>query len=112
MPESNATTEMTSMAIPATPTVDFPRRATTGVAMRRRGNGCDNFRFSSPLVSANMTTAVASCGAAKPTTAEMCYVLDESGATIPDVSNCVAASGSWRPRNSCCNFLGTLSCPP
>ncbi len=77
-----------------------------------QGYGCNNGRASTLIVAADMTAAVAACYIAQPPNlADYCYVLDRDGTAPTDASQCVAAGGSWRPNNSCCNFLGSTSCP-
>lgn len=76
------------------------------------GYGCNNGRSSKSILAADLTTAISACRAAQPAAySDFCYVLDEPGATQSDVFQCAEASGSWRTGNSCCNFMGTLSCP-
>lgn len=87
------------------------RNYTCGYAVK--DNGCDNFRSSLAVQSNNMTTAIAACQAKLPSSShDQCYVLDASGAAATDQAQCESGGGSWRPKNACCNFLGTLSCPP
>src|SRR6185503_15042814 len=40
-----------------------------------------------------------------------CYVIDTENWSGFSETQCAEAGGSWRPANSCCNFMGTLSCP-
>lgn len=76
------------------------------------GYGCDNGRRSIVLQAPDLTSAVDACYAAQlPGYTDFCYVLDADGGTSEDVADCSEADGSWRPGNSCCNFMGTLSCP-
>jgi hypothetical protein len=86
------------------------RHYTCGYALP--GYGCDNGRDHRFAVAADMTAAITACRAAQPATEpDFCYVIDTDGGTSTDVSECSAASASWRSGNNCCNFLGTLSCP-
>lgn len=76
------------------------------------GFGCNNGRASTGVVVADMTAAVSACHIAQPPNLpDFCYVLDRDGTAATDASQCAAAGGSWRPGNSCCNFLGSVSCP-
>jgi cysteine-rich repeat protein len=76
------------------------------------GFRCDNGRDHADLFADTMSLAVAACHAVQPpATPDFCYVIDFDGATASDPTQCAAAGGTWRPTNSCCNFLGTLSCP-
>jgi hypothetical protein len=75
-------------------------------------NNCDNGRSSLDTIAPDMTTAIAECKRLKSMpTLDFCYVKDLDGLAPTDASECTAASGSWRPAHSCCNFEGTLSCP-
>jgi hypothetical protein len=86
------------------------RHYTCGYALP--GYGCDNGRDHRFVVAADLTAAIPACRAAQPATEpDFCYVIDGDGGTASDVSECSAASASWRSGNSCCNFMGTLSCP-
>ena len=86
------------------------RHYTCGYALP--GHNCDNGRNHAFVVAADMTAAIAACHAAQlPGYTDFCYVIDSDSGTSTDVSECMAASASWRPGNSCCNFKGTLSCP-
>ena len=76
------------------------------------GYGCDNGRNHAFVDAADMTAAITACHAAQlPGYTDFCYVIDSDGGTSTDVSECSAASASWRSGNNCCNFMGTLSCP-
>jgi hypothetical protein len=76
------------------------------------GNNCDNRRRTQTLVTMDMTAAIAACKKQKPKPRlDLCYVKDDGGLAATDESQCMAASGSWRPDGNCCTFLGTLSCP-
>lgn len=76
------------------------------------GHNCDNGRSSKDTIALDMTAAIAACKKQKPmSTLDFCYVRDDDGPAAADASECTAGSGSWRPKSSCCNFLGTLSCP-
>lgn len=76
------------------------------------GYGCNNGRASTTVVVADMTAAIGSCHIAQPPNLpDFCYVLDLDGTAPTDASQCAAAGGSWRPNYSCCNFLGSTSCP-
>ena len=78
----------------------------------RPGNNCDNWRISTRPTVTSMAAAVAACQTHPPDLyTDFCYVLDRTGATQSDISQCATAGGSWRPGNSCCNFRGSLSCP-
>jgi len=86
------------------------RHYTCGYALP--GYNCDNGRNHAFVVAADMTSAIAACHAAQLSGyTDFCYVIDTDSGTSTDVSECMAASASWRPGNSCCNFKGTLSCP-
>ncbi len=75
------------------------------------GNNCDNRRRSQPLIAPDMTAAIAACKQHKPKPdQDFCYVKDDDGPAAMDQGQCMAASGSWRPDDSCCSFMGTLSC--
>lgn len=77
------------------------------------GNNCNNWRISRSIPAASMSAAVPACRASPiPGYTDFCYVLNPAGAAPADATQCAAAGGSWRPRNACCNFKGTLSCPP
>lgn len=76
------------------------------------GYGCNNGRANTVIVSADMTSAISACRIAQPPNLpDFCYVLDRDGTAPTDAQQCGAAGGSWRPGNSCCNFLGSTSCP-
>jgi hypothetical protein len=76
------------------------------------GFGCNNGRSSLRVNAADMTTAVTACLLAQPADRpDFCHVINAQGTAPTDQSQCTAAGGSWRPNNSCCNFLGTTSCP-
>ena len=76
------------------------------------GNNCDNRRRSQTLSAPDMTAAIAACKEQMPKpNLDFCYVKDNDGPAATDESQCMAASGSWRPDRNCCNFKGTLSCP-
>lgn len=76
------------------------------------GFACNNGKNSLRVNAVDMTTAVTACHLAQPADRpDFCYVLDSEGAAPTDASECAAVGGSWRPGNSCCNFLGTTSCP-
>jgi hypothetical protein len=75
------------------------------------GKNCDNGRRSQTLLAPDMTAAIAACKEQKPKPKlDFCYVKDDGGLAATDESQCMAASGSWRPDSNCCNFMGTLSC--
>lgn len=75
-------------------------------------NNCANQRRSQTLVTLDMTGAIAACNAQKPKPKlDLCYVKDNDGPAAMDESQCMAASGTWRPDGNCCTFLETLSCP-
>ena len=77
------------------------------------GNNCNNWRNSKSISAASMSAAIPACRAAPiPGYTDFCYVRNPAGAAPNDATQCAAAGGSWRPRNACCNFKGTLSCPP
>jgi len=74
-------------------------------------NNCEKQRRSQTLVTMDMTAAIAACKDQKPKPKlDLCYVKDDDGPAATDESQCMAASGTWRPDRNCCNFLGTLSC--
>lgn len=76
------------------------------------GNNCDKKLRSQTLRAPDMTAAIAACKEQMPRPKlDFCYVKDDDGRAATDESQCMAASGSWRPDGNCCNFLGTLSCP-
>jgi C1q domain-containing protein len=76
------------------------------------GNRCDDGRSSTTIFAADMASAIAACHAAdQAAMKDFCYVKDRDGTAPTDASQCSAASASWRPANSCCNFMGTASCP-
>ncbi len=76
------------------------------------GNHCDNRRRSQNLIAPDMAEAIATCKKQKPKPdLDFCYVKDDDGLAAMDESQCMAASGSWRPEGNCCNFLGAQSCP-
>lgn len=76
------------------------------------GFGCDNGRGHVDVFAASMQDAISACRASQPPSLpDFCYVLDTQGGTSSDAIQCGAASGSWRPGTSCCNFFGTVSCP-
>lgn len=77
------------------------------------GFGCNNGRSHLLVNAVDMTTAVTACHLAQPADhpTDFCYVMDNQGTAPTDASECAAAGGSWRPGNSCCNFLGSTSCP-
>jgi hypothetical protein len=78
------------------------------------GNNCDNRRRSHPLVTRDMTAAIAACKKQKQKQKQkldFCYVKDDDGLADTDESQCRAASGSWRPDSNCCQFRGRLGCP-
>ena len=75
-------------------------------------NNCDKQRRSQTFVTMDMTAAIAACENQKPKPKlDLCYVKDDDGPAATDESQCMAASGTWRPDGNCCTFLGTLSCP-
>jgi hypothetical protein len=76
------------------------------------GNNCDNRRRSQPLVTQDMTAAIAACKKQKQRQRlDFCFVKDDDGLAATDESQCRAASGSWRPDDNCCQFRGRLGCP-
>lgn len=76
------------------------------------GNNCDNRRRSQTITTVDMTAAIAACKKQKPKhKLDFCYVKDDDGPAATNEGQCMAASGSWRPDDNCCHFLGTLSCP-
>jgi hypothetical protein len=86
------------------------RRYTCGYALP--GYNCNNGRRSATITATDMTAALTACPASQPAGyTDFCYVIDADGGTAADTLDCTDASGSWRPGNSCCNFMGTLSCP-
>lgn len=86
------------------------RSYSCGYAMS--GYNCDNGRNHALVNAVDMTAAIAACHAAQlPGYPDFCYVIDSTGGTSSDISECTAGSGSWRSGNNCCNFKGTLSCP-
>ncbi|RKH08374.1 hypothetical protein D7V97_19700 [Corallococcus sp. CA053C] len=75
------------------------------------GYACNNGRSHVDIYAANMEAAIAACHAAQPPTyPDFCYVIDTGGVWWSDEAYCQAASGSWRPANACCNFMGNVSC--
>lgn len=96
--------------LPANGGCSTGRHYTCGYALP--GYQCNNGRNHAFVVAADMTAAIAACHAAQPASyTDFCYVIDADGGTSSDTNECTAASASWRPTNSCCNFLGTTSCP-
>jgi hypothetical protein len=86
------------------------RTYTCGYALP--GFGCNNGRNHAVVAAADMTAAIAACHTAQlPGYTDFCYVVDSTGGTTADATECSDASASWRPGNSCCNFNGTTSCP-
>jgi hypothetical protein len=78
----------------------------------RPGNNCDNWRVSKSVAASNMAAAVPACRASPvPTYTDFCYTRNPGTAAPTDATQCAAAGGSWRPKNACCNFKGTKSCP-
>ena len=76
------------------------------------GFGCNNGRGHIDITSGNLASAIAACHAMQPPSLpDFCYVIDVQGGGPTDASVCAAAGGSWRSGNSCCNFLGSVSCP-
>lgn len=76
------------------------------------GYNCNNGRRSKSIFAASMSVAIPACRASHiPGYTDFCYTLNPAGAAPNDATECAAAGGSWRPRNACCNFKGTLSCP-
>ncbi len=78
------------------------------------GYGCNNGRASTVITATDMAAAIVACHAAWPmsTYSDFCYVRNEGGMTYSgDDSQCTSASGTWRSASSCCNYMGTLSCP-
>ena len=77
------------------------------------GKNCNNWRNSKHIPVASMSAAIPACRASPiPGYTDFCHVINLAGAAPADATQCAAAGGSWRPRNACCNFKGTLSCPP
>lgn len=77
------------------------------------GNNCNNWRVSKSIQIGSMAQAIPACRAAPiPGYTDFCYTRNSALAAPNDAAECTAAGGSWRPRNACCNFKGTLSCPP
>lgn len=102
----------TNLQIVRIPSVDGEtgREYTCGYAAP--GNHCDNGRSSNTIFAADMASAIAACRAAdQAAMKDFCYVKDRDGTAPTDASQCSAASASWRPAHSCCNFMGTVSCP-
>lgn len=88
----------------------LPRNYWCGYAMP--SFNCDNGRSHVQITALDMTSGIAMCSAAKPMpNLDSCHVIDLDGAAPSDESQCQAATGTWRPATSCCNFKGTLSCP-
>jgi hypothetical protein len=76
------------------------------------GFGCNNGKASTSLLAADMTAAVAACRIAQPANLpDFCHVRDRDGFAASNQAQCIAAAGSWRPLNNCCNFRGSTSCP-
>lgn len=76
------------------------------------GFGCDNGRGHVDISATNLTNAIAACHTVQPPSqTDFCYVIDVQGGGPTDASLCTVAGGSWRSSNSCCNFLGSVSCP-
>lgn len=76
------------------------------------GFGCNNGRGHIDIASTNLVSAIAACHAQQPVSLpDFCYVIDVQGGGPTDASLCASAGGSWRSGNSCCNFLGSVSCP-
>jgi hypothetical protein len=100
--------EATSTAAPEA--IEDARNYVCGYALP--GFGCNNGRNHAFVTASDMTTAIAACHDAQlPGYTDFCYVADADGPAATDASSCSAASASWRPGNSCCNFNGTSSCP-
>jgi len=90
------------------------RHYVCGYAMNRPGYNCNNGRNHVDITAVDMTAAIAICQATRlPGYPDFCVVRDLDGTSSTDASQCAAAPApaSWRPKNSCCNFKGTLSCP-
>ena len=79
------------------------------------GYNCNNGRRSAIIQVGSMSVAIPQCRNTRPAGfsayTDFCYVLAADGGTPADINECAAAGGSWRPKNNCCNFKGTLSCP-
>jgi len=88
----------------------MPRHFVCGYATS--GNNCDDFRTSIGITATDMNDAITQCQAMLPSGKDFCYTKNDVAADYPnDSSQCSSDGGSWRPTSSCCNFLGTLSCP-
>jgi hypothetical protein len=89
------------------------RRYVCGYALP--GYNCNNGRRSASIQVSSMSVAIPQCRNTRPagyaSYTDFCYVIDADGAAPTDSTQCAAAGGSWRPKNNCCNFKGTLSCP-
>lgn len=86
------------------------RRYTCGYALP--GYGCNNGRTHTFVDAFDMASAITKCHAVQSSQyPDFCYVIDSAGTAATDAAQCGSAAGSWRPKNSCCNFKGTLSCP-
>jgi hypothetical protein len=78
----------------------------------KAGQNCNNWRVSKSTPQSSMAAAIPACRAAPvPGYTDFCYTRNSSVAAPADATECAAAGGSWRPKNACCNFKGTLSCP-
>lgn len=103
-----ADSALTDSAMPDSAMTD--RRYQCGYA--GPGNHCDNRRRSQTLIAPDMTEAIATCKKQKPKPdLDVCYVKDDDGLAAMDESQCMAASGSWRPDSNCCNLMGPQDCP-
>lgn len=90
-----------------------PRHYICGYAKPYKG--CDSWRTHLDITADDMTAAIATCRSTHPSDyTDFCYVIDHDGAAGSDASECTGTTpaGSWRSKNNCCNFNGTLSCPP
>lgn len=76
------------------------------------GFGCNGGRAGTVIQAADMTSAITSCHIAQPANLpDFCNVIDQAGTAATDASQCTAAGGAWRKASSCCNFVGSVTCP-
>jgi len=87
------------------------RRYVCGYAMS--GYNCNNGRNHVDITATDMAEAIRKCKSTRLSGyPDFCVVRDLDGTASTDASQCAAEPpGSWRYKNSCCNFKGTLSCP-
>lgn len=102
----------TNLQIVRIPSVDGETGRAYTCGFAAPGNQCDNGRSSTTIFAADMASAIVACRTASQVAMkDFCYVKDRDGTAPTDASQCTAASASWRPVHSCCNFMGAVSCP-